>query len=177
MGRIRRIVAGGQTGVSRAALDFAIEHRFPYSGYVPQGGRSDDFPEPPGLLAKYPGLREHLSAEVRPSIEANIRSSGATVILGVSRGHAGLDMDFALHVISKQRRPEFRCEAATAVGAIQRERLRLSNFLNTFDSDIALNVIGPSERNSPGIYELAEQWLNLIIRELLVRGGGTQEPT
>jgi hypothetical protein len=177
MGRIRRIVAGGQTGVSRAALDFAVQHRFPYSGYVPQGGRSDDFPEPPGLLAKYPGLREHLSAEIRPSIEANVRSSGATVILGVSRGHAGLDMDFALHVISKQRRPEFRCEAATAVGAIQRERIRLSSFLNTFDSDIALNVIGPSERNSPGIYELAEQWLNLIIRDLLVRGGGTQEPT
>ena len=167
MGRVRRIVAGGQTGVCRAALDFAVQHRFPYGGYVPQGGRTDDFPDPPGLLAAYPDLREHRSPEVRSSIEANIRCSSATVILGVGRGHPGLDVDFAFSVLSKQRQPQFRFEAMSAVDAIARERRRLKDFLDPFSTNIALNVIGPNEKNSPGIHDLADRWLNLIIRDFL----------
>ncbi|MCU1364287.1 MAG: hypothetical protein JWM55_2115 [Acidimicrobiaceae bacterium] len=167
MGRIRKIVAGAQTGVSRAALDFAVQHRFPYSGYVPQGGRTDDFPHPPGLLAVYGDLREHLSVEDRPSIEANIRCSDATAILGVRRGHPGLDVDFALAVLQKQRRPQFRCETGSTAAAIQGERLRVTEFLDTFNSDIALNVIGPNERNSPGIYNFAHEWLSLMVVGLL----------
>jgi hypothetical protein len=29
----QKIVSGGQTGVHRAALDWAIEHRIPYGGW------------------------------------------------------------------------------------------------------------------------------------------------
>jgi len=38
---IRKIVSGGQTGVDRAALDFAIGRRIPHGGYCPKGRRSE----------------------------------------------------------------------------------------------------------------------------------------
>ena len=42
--RIRKLVSGGQTGVDRAALDFAIEHDIPYGGWVPRNGRAKPRP-------------------------------------------------------------------------------------------------------------------------------------
>lgn len=37
-----RIVSGGQTGADRAALDFAIEHSIPHSGWCPKGRKAED---------------------------------------------------------------------------------------------------------------------------------------
>ena len=48
--KIARIRTGGQSGVDRAALDFAIEHNIPYCGWCPKGGWAEDYPDPPGLL-------------------------------------------------------------------------------------------------------------------------------
>ncbi len=39
---IARIVSGGQTGADRAALDWAIEHGIPHTGWCPQGRRAED---------------------------------------------------------------------------------------------------------------------------------------
>jgi len=52
------IISGGQTGVDRAALDVAIERGMAWGGWCPKGGWAEDFPDPPGLLAKYPHLKE-----------------------------------------------------------------------------------------------------------------------
>ena len=52
------LALGGQTGVDRAALDVAIELGIPYSGWCPKGGWAEDLAAPPGLLAKYPRLKE-----------------------------------------------------------------------------------------------------------------------
>ena len=37
-----KIISGGQTGVDRAALDFAIERGIPWGGWAPAGWRSED---------------------------------------------------------------------------------------------------------------------------------------
>ena len=47
--KIARIRTGGQSGVDRAALDFAIEHNIPYCGWCPKGGWAEDYPAPSGL--------------------------------------------------------------------------------------------------------------------------------
>lgn len=39
---ITEIVSGSQTGADRAALDVAIRHGFPYSGWCPKGRRAED---------------------------------------------------------------------------------------------------------------------------------------
>ena len=37
---VKKIISGGQTGVDRAGLDFAIENRIPHSGYYPKGRKA-----------------------------------------------------------------------------------------------------------------------------------------
>ena len=39
--RVRKIVSGGQTGVDRAALDFAIEAGLEHGGFCPKGRRAE----------------------------------------------------------------------------------------------------------------------------------------
>ena len=66
-----KIISGGQTGVDRAALDVAIERGMDWGGWCPKGGWAEDFPEPPGLLAKYPHLKEtpHLTSPAAHRVE------------------------------------------------------------------------------------------------------------
>jgi Circularly permutated YpsA SLOG family len=59
------IICGGQTGVDRAALDAAISRGMAYGGWCPHGGWAEDMLAPPGLLAKYPHLRETPLADRR----------------------------------------------------------------------------------------------------------------
>ena len=81
MSAIRKIISGGQSGVDRAALDFAIEVGIPYGGYVPLGGRAEDFQIPPGLLEFYPELREHESRDWAPRTHLNIQKTDATLVV------------------------------------------------------------------------------------------------
>jgi hypothetical protein len=73
--------SGGQTGVDRAALDFALHHGMSYGGWCPRGGWAEDFPTAPGLLAKYPRLTETPSDLPDQRTGWNVRDSHATLIL------------------------------------------------------------------------------------------------
>jgi hypothetical protein len=75
------IRTGGQTGVDRAALDFALRHGLPYGGWCPRGGWAEDHPTAPGVLAAYPRLTETPSAVSEQRTAWNVRDSHATVIL------------------------------------------------------------------------------------------------
>ena len=76
-----KIISGGQTGVDRAALDVAIERGMTWGGWCPKGGWAEDFPDPPGLLAKYPKLRETPLSHPLQRTEWNVRDSDATLII------------------------------------------------------------------------------------------------
>ena len=56
-----KLLSGGQSGVDRAVLDVALARGIAYGGWCPRGGWAEDFPEPPGLLARYPKLRRRRS--------------------------------------------------------------------------------------------------------------------
>ena len=84
------IVSGGQTGVDRAALDAAIARGIAYGGWCPQGGWAEDCPEPPGVLARYPLLRETPSADPAQRTEWNVRDSDASLDPGRCRRHCGV---------------------------------------------------------------------------------------
>ncbi len=47
MKKIARIRTGGQSGVDRAAMDFAREQGIPLCGWCPKGGWAEDYPDPP----------------------------------------------------------------------------------------------------------------------------------
>lgn len=150
MARIRKLVSGGQTGVDRAALDFAISHNIPYGGWVPRGGRAEDMPNPPGLLAVYPLLREHSSRDWAPRTEANIVHSGATLIVLDESRPMGPGTKLTMHLAAKHGKPLLQIDINDTD-----PRRRMEQFLEQFDADIALNVAGSRESSIPGIYEAA----------------------
>src|SRR4051812_48605042 len=75
------IWSGGQTGVDRAALDFAISKGLVYGGWCPHGGWAEDLLSSPGLRAKYSQLQETPSASPEQRTAWNVRDSHATLII------------------------------------------------------------------------------------------------
>lgn len=149
-----RVVSGGQTGVDRAALDVAIMLGIEYAGWCPRGGWAEDLPEPPGLLAAYPGLMETPSDGTRQRTVWNVRDSDASLVLlpvGVTSPGA------ALTVLTAQRvgRPVLVAEPADAVG--------VREWLADVGTVAALNVAGPRESEAPGVYEAATRLLQKVI--------------
>jgi len=71
-----RIVSGGQTGVDRAALDWALDRGLECGGWCPAGRLSEDGAVP----ARYP-LQETPSPAYAQRTEWNVRDSEATVLI------------------------------------------------------------------------------------------------
>src|SRR5207247_4718217 len=69
-----RIVSGGQTGVDRAALEFAVAHRIRHGGWCPRGRKAED-----GMIPPRYRLRETGSASYDVRTRWNVRDSYATI--------------------------------------------------------------------------------------------------
>src|SRR6516225_6787777 len=84
---IAKIVSGGQTGVDRAALDFALESGVPCGGWCPATRKAEDGP----ISARYP-LTETPTDDYAQRTEWNVRDSDATLVLthGIPAGGTAL---------------------------------------------------------------------------------------
>ena len=78
---ITRIRSGGQSGVDRAALDFARKHNMEICGWCPKGGWAEDYPEAPGVLTVYPELRETPEAAPWQRTLWNMRDADAILTI------------------------------------------------------------------------------------------------
>ena len=79
--RIIRIRSGGQSGVDRAALDFARCQNIEICGWCPKGGWAEDYPEAPGIKAMYPELQETPEAEPWQRTMWNMRDAQAILTI------------------------------------------------------------------------------------------------
>ena len=146
------IITGGQTGVDRAALDVAIGHGIAWGGWCPQGGWAEDFPDPPGLLDRYPALRETPRSDPAQRTEWNVRDSDAVLIivdragLGVSKGTTG-----AKEWTSHYGKPLLVVDAGQPGAAVQVAGW-LREQTERFGAHMKLGVGGPRESEAPGIY-------------------------
>ena len=78
---IVRIRSGGQSGVDRAALDFARKQNIEICGWCPKGGWAEDYTEAPGILAVYPELQETPEAEPWQRTLWNMRDAQAILTI------------------------------------------------------------------------------------------------
>jgi hypothetical protein len=153
------IISGGQTGVDRAALDAAIERGIRWGGWCPKGGWAEDLPDPPGVLIRYPNLRETPLSDPAQRTEWNVRDSDAILIvidragLPVSKGTSGAKAWADSHgkplLVVEVSQPD----AATQVALWLRELRKRSG------ADLKLGVGGPRESEAPGIYASARRLL------------------
>ena len=150
-----KIVSGGQTGVDRAALDFAIDHDHPHGGWCPHGRLADD-----GIIpAKY-HLRETDSPEYDERTVKNVLDSDATLIVARDK-HLSGGTAFTHALALQHGRPVLVvCEP----GGLSQGAVAFSRFLQQHRIS-TLNVAGPRESQAPGLGKFArsllEKTLNL----------------
>jgi hypothetical protein len=161
------IVSGRQTGVDRAALDAAIEAGIPYAGWCPKGGWAEDMPDPPGVRALYPALRETPIPDPRQRTEWNVRDSDRLMVLTDSAGFAvSKGTEQALRCAERLGKPFIVIDLDSGDAAAARARA----WLGSSEGDVVLCVAGPRESEAPGIYAKARTYLAAMLTQLRSSG-------
>ena len=160
-GELRKIVSGGQTGVDRAALDWALASGGPCGGWCPLGRWAEDGP----IDARYP-LRETPGADPAQRTEWNIRDSDGTLIVTLTARMTGGTL-LAANLPKRLSRPLLHLAEADGSAAEQEELLR--RFIEQHQIRV-LNVAGPRESGEPGVGEFVAG----LLEAALGRAGGWQ---
>jgi len=158
-----KLISGGQTGVDRAALDVAIARGLAYGGWCPHGGWAEDFPQPPGLLARYPGLTETPLADPAQRTKWNVRDAHACLIIVASRGlDASPGTALAQQLAHRFRKPLLVANLDDD-DARERTSLWLRFQHKRHGNALELAVGGPRESETPGIYARAKHFLEALL--------------
>ena len=151
---VNKIVSGGQTGVDRAALDVALALGIPCGGWCPNGRLAEDRT----IDARYP-LKETRSAEYAQRTEWNVRDSDGTLILA-QEDHLSGGTAQTVSLANRLGKPCLILNLASHPRAsdvrewMRRYRIRV------------LNVAGPRESKSPGVYGRAAAFLREVFGAL-----------
>jgi Circularly permutated YpsA SLOG family len=158
-----KLLCGGQSGVDRAVLDVALARGIDYGGWCPQGGWAEDFPEPPGLLVKYPKLQETPLADPAQRTEWNVRDADASLILVDAGGvDASAGTALARDLAHRHRKPVLLVDLSDDDG-LDRARLWLRLQQAKHGGGLALAVGGPRESEAPGIYARAKSFIEALL--------------
>lgn len=160
MARIAAIISGGQSGVDRAALDVATKRGIPYRGFVPKGGWAEDFPDSPGLLARYPALVETDSPDPKVRTEENVRAADVTLVVRVGTV-VSPGTDYTLEMAARHGKPCFVIDAPDPGSLAE-----VAEALKNSPGEISLNVAGPRESETQGSYQTARRILDELLTAL-----------
>jgi predicted Rossmann fold nucleotide-binding protein DprA/Smf involved in DNA uptake len=155
MGLANRIISGGQTGVDRAALDFALKARIECGGWIPKGRMAED-----GIIpTKYPNLKETESDNPKERTERNVRDSDGTLV--ITRGTPAAGSALTMEVAARLNKPVLHVD-------LERESVNLaSRRLLEWIRNVrpaALNIAGPRTSEDGEIYELTRALLEETFR-------------
>jgi len=166
---IAAIRSGGQTGADRGALDAARQAGFPIRGWCPRGGWAEDKPEPSGLLAVYPELVEAASPDPIVRTEWNVRDSDATLIVCPGPVNPFSGTAATIEFAKSFGKPYFVSDGTDCMRVLD----WLAALADTSPEGLDLNVAGPRESGSPGVYELTR---SLIAQILAMQTSSTNAP-
>jgi len=158
---LKKIVTGGQTGVDRSALDVAIELNYEYGGWCPRGRRAED-----GMIdpVKYSNLVETSSARYPQRTEFNVRDSQGTLILIYGdETNIGRGTKLTIHLAKKYKRPLLVISLYETDNNINGKKV--IQWIEEHHIEI-LNVAGPREETTLGIYQLAYTFLRHVFEEI-----------
>lgn len=139
----QRIISGGQTGADRAALDAAIELRIPHGGFVPARRRAED-----GPIADHYDVTELPSDSYDERTEQNVLSADATLIVSVGPLTGG-----SATTKRMARRHGKECLQVNLARLSEDEAVEVLREWLAEVRPAVLNVAGPRESTTPGIYD------------------------
>lgn len=148
---IEKIISGGQSGVDRAALDVAIACGLSCGGWVPRGRRAEDGP----LDARYP-MAETPEADYDVRTRRNVEDSEGTLVL--TRGEPFGGTKLSLDIASSIGKPYHIVDLKRGHSPLAALRWLEAKEPRT------LNVAGPRESDSPGIYDEAATFLQNLLQ-------------
>jgi hypothetical protein len=140
---VKKIISGGQTGVDRAALDFAIKFDIPHGGWITKGRIAED-----GILDDRYKLQEIPEPSYPRRTLKNILESDGTLI--ISQGPLTGGSDYTRKMAISRNKPIFHIDLNQVNAFRAAENIR--NWI--FDNKIEiLNVAGPRKSKDPDIYK------------------------
>ena len=148
-----KIVSGGQTGVDRAALDFAMRHGLKHGGWCPHGRLAED-----GIIPPVYHLRETDSADYDERTEKNVLDSDATFIVVRAKELSG-GTAFTKTCAEHHGRPLLVIYERDGLsqGAAALSKFLRQNKIRT------LNVAGPRESQAPGLGKFVSELLAAVL--------------
>jgi hypothetical protein len=150
---VRKIISGGQSGVDRAALDFALASGIETGGFVPKNRQAED-----GRISdEYPNLIETENERPAERTELNVKNSDATLILshGALQGGSKLTKEFA----EKYRKPFLHIDFS--VLTIQQAIEETSKWLDSIEYE-TLNIAGSRASEDAEIYAKTKEFLEKL---------------
>jgi len=152
-----KIVAGGQTGVDRAALEWALANGIPHGGWCPKGRKAEDGVIPPQFQ-----LRETGSDNYSIRTRRNVRDSGGTVIFSKSADLTGGTKETA-EFAKEIGKPLLKLVSSAG---IQETATQLNSFL-TEHGIVVLNVAGPRASEEPEVSQFVKAVLTHALKSLV----------
>ena len=150
-----KIISGGQTGVDRAALDFAIRHGYEHGGWCPRDRRAED-----GTIPSAYVLHETSSTDYVERTEQNVMDSDATLIVARERELSG-GTAFTKICAEQHRRPLLVvCER----DGVANPAAALSKFIKQHKV-CTLNVAGPRESQASGLGKFVVELLEVALEK------------
>ena len=156
---IGKIVTGGQTGADRAALDMALKKGMVVGGWCPAGRLAED-----GVIASVYPLIETPSSVHAQRTAWNVRDSDGTLVLCFEEAKGGTHLTIV--EAKKRRKPLYIMRLPSESGGeevLEEEVLEEEVLEWVTDQQIdCLNLAGPSESESPGVYQAVLYFLERI---------------
>lgn len=152
-----KVISGGQTGVDRAALDAAIAAGLDYGGSVPKGRMAEDGP----IGQSYRLLKEMPYGTYKDRTEKNIEDADATLIF--TKGKPTDGTAYTIRYARKLYKPILVIDLVDK--SSESVVRKVEGWLELIHPHV-LNVAGPRESKSPGIYAQALQILKTIFRQI-----------
>ncbi len=148
----QRIVSGGQTGVDRGALDFAIKHGYTHGGWAPAGRVAED-----GVIPLKYQLMELAEGGYRQRTRRNVEDSDGTLIVNFGELEGGTRETLAFaqdmgkpHLVVQLDLGVSAETVADIVAWLRRHAIA------------TLNVAGPRESKRSGIHDLTVELLKAV---------------
>ena len=150
-----KIISGGQSGVDRAALDFALQYEISCGGWCPKGRLAED-----GVIDQNYPLKEAPDSSYFTRTNLNVRDSDGTLILYQRKMDEGTKLT---HELAEQLDKPIVLIELTNNHDINIQKAR---FWITSNQIKILNIAGPRESNCKGIYDKAIEFLKSLFQFL-----------
>jgi hypothetical protein len=145
-----KIISGGQTGVDRAALDAAMACGLAVGGWCPKNRTAED-----GTVPEIYPLTETPGRSYPVRTTWNVRDSDGTLIL--CRGEASRGTSLTMARAQGLKKPFYVLDLTLPLAPAA-----VADWMRGHSIQV-LNVAGPRESESPGIYEAARKAIGEIL--------------